>query len=70
MLRAVARFLEMRPLHTVPPRPIAARGVGPHWLSPGSTRVEAMTSAQEALFDHPHGEVMARLGYAAARPKP
>ena len=70
MLRAVPRFLEMRPLHTVPPRHIAAGGVGPHWLSLGSTRGEATTSAQEALFDHLHGEVMARLGYAAARPKP
>jgi hypothetical protein len=62
----LARFLEMRPLQAVPPKLIAARGVGPHWLSPGSTRGEAMTSAQEALFDRLHGDVMARLGYPAA----
>jgi hypothetical protein len=47
----------------VPPKLIAARDVGPHWLTPGSTRGETMTSAQEALFDHLHGDVMARLGY-------
>jgi hypothetical protein len=64
-LRRLARFLEMRPLQSVPPELIAACGVGPHWLSPGSTRGEAMTSAQEALFDRLHGDVMARLGYAA-----
>ncbi len=62
----LARFLEMRPLQAVPPKLIAARDLRPHWLSPGSTRGEAMTSAQEALFDHLHGDVMARLGYPAA----
>jgi hypothetical protein len=62
-LGRLAKFLEMRPLQAVPPKLIAARDVGPHWLTPGSTRGETMTSAQEALFDHLHGDVMARLGY-------
>jgi hypothetical protein len=66
VLDQLARFLEARPLCAVPPAPVAVRGSGPHWLSPGSTRHEAMTSAQEVLFDRLHGEVMARLGYSAA----
>ena len=64
-LQRLARFLEMRPLHATPPKPVAVHGPGPHWLSPGSTRSVAMTSAQEALFDRLHGHVMARLGYLA-----
>ena len=66
-LDQLAGFLEMRPLHAAPPKLIAAPGVGPHWLSPGSTRGEAMTNAQEAQFDRLHGHVMARLGYPTAR---
>ena len=65
-LERLATFLEMRPLHATPPKLVAARGVGPHWLSPGSTRGKAMTSTQEALFDRLHGHVMARLGYPTA----
>ena len=66
ILERLARFLDLRPLHAVPPKLIAADGVGPHWLSPGSTRGEVMTSAQEAMFDRLHGHVMARLGYITA----
>jgi hypothetical protein len=62
-LDRLARFLEVRPLCAVPPTLIAASGSGPQWLSPGLTRRKAMTSAQEALFDRLHGDVMARLGY-------
>jgi hypothetical protein len=62
-LQRLAQFLEMRPLHAEPPKFIAARGAGPHWLSPGSTRGKAMTSAQLAMFEREHGDVMARLGY-------
>jgi hypothetical protein len=65
-LDQLAGFLEMRPLHAAPPKLIAAPGAGPHWLSPGSTRGEAMTDAQEAQFDRLHGHVMAQLGYPTA----
>jgi Sulfotransferase domain len=65
-LERLGKFLEMRPLHTVPPKLVPARGVGPHWLSPGSRPGRAMTSAQEALFDRLHGDVMGRLGYPTA----
>jgi len=62
-LDQLAGFLEMRPLQSVPPKLVAARDLGPHWLSPGSLPRNAMTRTQEALFDRLHGEVMARLGY-------
>ncbi len=64
-LDRLARFLEMRPLHAAPPKLTVARGGGPHWLSPGSTPLMAMTRTQEALFDRLHG-VMARLSYQNA----
>jgi hypothetical protein len=69
-LERLERFLDMRPLHAIPPEPIASRGVGPHWLSPGSTPRVTMTSAQEALFERLHGHVMARLSYPAALSQP
>jgi hypothetical protein len=62
-LGRLARFVEVRPLHAVPPKLVPARGVGPHWLSPQSTRREALTAVQEVLFERLHGDVMARLGY-------
>jgi hypothetical protein len=68
-IERLAGFLEMRPLRDVPPTLIAARGAGPHWLSPGPARIP-MTSAQEALFDRLHGDVAAQLGYSAVPPKP
>ncbi len=69
-LEQLSRFLEMRPLRAVPPKPIAARSGGPHWLSPGSTPVRPMTSTQEALFDRHHGAMMARLGYTTVPSAP
>src|SRR5262249_9007735 len=65
-LGRLARFLEMRPLHAISPKLVAAGSVGPRWLSPGSTRSKEMTSTQEALFDRLQGHVMARLGYPTA----
>lgn len=62
-LGRLARFVEVRPLLAVPPELVPARCVGPHWLSPQSTRREAMTAVQEVLFQRLHGDVMARLGY-------
>jgi len=69
-LERLAKFLDTRPVLAEPPKLIAARGAGPHWLSPGSTRGTAMTRAQEALFDRLHGHVLARLGYPAAPSQP
>ena len=66
-LGRLARFLDMRPRHAVPPKLVAPRGAGPHWLSPRSTD-EAMTIAQEALFERLHGDVMACLGYPVSGP--
>jgi Sulfotransferase domain len=68
-LQRLTGFLKMRPLHAAPPKPIAAHGSGPHWLSPGSTRRTAMTSGQEELFDRLHGDVMTRLGYSVIPPR-
>lgn len=62
-LGRLARFVEMRPLRAVPPKLVSPRGIGPHWLSPQSTRGEAMTAVQEVVFERLHGRVMARLGY-------
>jgi hypothetical protein len=69
-IERLARFLDMRPLHAVPPKLIAPRSAGPHWLSPGSTPRKAMTTAQEALFDGFNGDVMTRLGYSAVLSEP
>lgn len=63
-LDKLARFLNVRPVCTTPPEPITASGSGPRWLSPGASPRQAMTGAEEALFDRLHGGVMARLGYS------
>jgi hypothetical protein len=69
-LARLARFVEMRPLHAVPPKLISPCGAGPHWLSPRTTRGQAMTAAQEALFERLHGDVMARVGYPVIPSEP
>jgi len=69
-LDRLAQFLDMRPVHAVPPNLVAAPGPGPHWLSPKSTHGKAMTSAQEAMFNRLHGHVMARLGYQTVPSQP
>jgi len=64
-LKRLAAFLDRTPRCTEAPRPIAARGDAPNWLSPGATAVRAMTPAEDALFQSLHGHLMERLGYPA-----